>query len=233
MSLARKLHQLQLLDTERDAAAQRLTDIEASLGETEDLVHAREAIAETTAALDRLRSRLRALELDVAAVSDKLRANQERLYGGRVRNPKELSGLQEEAAALRRRRSDLEDQQLEIMIDIEAQEAELAERQARHLQIESSWRQEQESLETEQAQLRAGLVGLDREIGKGRARLRASDLALYDDLRRRLGGRAVAQLRGGICQVCGVDLPTGLAREIERGEGLHYCPTCNRLLYGG
>jgi uncharacterized protein len=233
MSVARELHQLQLLDSERDAKAQRLTEVEAELGETEDLVQARAAIAETQAELDRLRAQLRALELDVGAVSAKLKANQERLYGGRVRNPKELSGLHEEAAALRRRRSELEDQQLEFMIDVEAQEAELAERQARQQQIETTWRQDQAALEAEGQQLLAALAGLDGEIEHKRAAIRRPDLALYDDLRARLGGRAVAQLRRGICQVCGVDLPTGQAWEVERGEGLHFCPTCNRLLYGG
>jgi predicted nucleic acid-binding Zn-ribbon protein len=43
----------------------------------------------------------------------------------------------------------------------------------------------------------------------------------------------MARLRGGVCQVCGVNVPTQVARAVQRGEGRYYCPVCNRLLYGG
>lgn len=233
MTVVRELYQLQLVDCEREERAHRLAEVESCLGEAEDVVRARAAVAETEDGLVHLRTQLRDLELAIAGVEAKLKENQERLYGGRVRNPKELSGLQDEATALRRRRSDLEDQQLDLMISVEVQEAELAERQARLRQIDAAWHEEQATLLAERERLASRLVELDEQIRGRRARVKAGDLALYDDLRSQLGGRAVALLKRGICQVCGVDLPTGMARSVERGEGVYYCPTCNRLLYGG
>jgi hypothetical protein len=233
MTVVKELYQLQLVDCEREEKAHRLAEVESCLGKAEDVLRARAAVAETENGLGHLRTQLRDLELAIAGVEAKLKENQERLYGGRVRNPKELSGLQDEATALRRRRSDLEDQQLELMISVEAQEAELAERQARLRQIDAAWHQEQATLLDERERLTSRLTELDEQIQGRRARLKAADLALYDDLRRQLGGQAVALLKRGICQVCGVDLPTGMARSVERGEGVYYCPTCNRLLYGG
>ena len=249
MSVVRQLYQLQLVDSEHEDKSNRLAEVEASLGETGDLIRAREAIVEAEGASKELRSRLRALELDVAALNDKLKRNQERLYSGRVRNPKELSGLQGEAAALRRRISELEDRELELMIAVEEGEAELAERQARLRQIEANWRKDQAALQTEKEQLAQRLAELEEEQAGMRARIGAADgstarpggqarglagvLAEYDDLRARFGGVAVARLKGGICQACGVDVPTGVARAVERGEGMHYCPVCNRLLCGG
>jgi len=233
MSAARSLYQLQLLDSEWEEKSNRLAEVEASLGETGDVLRAREAVVETEAGLKQFRSSLRALELDVSTVSAKLKQNQERLYGGRVRNPKELRGLQDEATALRRRVSELEDEQLEIMITMEEEEAELAERQARQRQIEATWRGEQAALQADNERLQLRLAELEEERAEMRARIGRGDLALYDDLRDRVGGTGVALLRGGICQACGVDVPTGMARSVERGEGLHYCPICSRLLYGG
>jgi predicted nucleic acid-binding Zn-ribbon protein len=58
-------------------------------------------------------------------------------------------------------------------------------------------------------------------------------LADYDDLRQRFGGIAVVVLKRGICQTCGVDVPTSVARAVERGEGVHYCPVCSRLMVAG
>jgi predicted nucleic acid-binding Zn-ribbon protein len=144
-----------------------------------------------------------------------------------------LSNLQEEAAALRRRRSELEDRELEFMIGIEEAEAELSERQARHKQIEQSWRDEQARLRAEKEELELRLAELQEEIEGRRAQIGAADLGLYDGMRSRLGGKAVVRLKKGICTGCGVDVPTSMARAVERGDGLHECPICGRLLFGG
>lgn len=233
MTVLKQLYRLQLVDSEWTAKQERLTQVEEALGETQDLLQARETAAETEEVLEGLKKRLRSLEMDVSSVNSKLKINQDRLYGGKVRNPKELSGLQEEAGALRRRRSELEDQELELMIEIEGQEAELAERQARLRQIEAAWREDQEHLQAEKEQLAVELKDLEGEREALRAPIPARDLADYDDLRQRYGGIGLALLKKGICQVCGVDVPTGVADAVARGEGRHYCPVCNRLLYGG
>ena len=233
MSVVRELYQMQLVDSERDAKSQRLAEVRSNLGESDDVARAQQAASESEQGLDQLRIQLRDLELEISGLNAKLNKNQDRLYSGRVRNPKELSNLQEEAAALGRRQSELEEQQLELMIAIEDGEAELAERQARLLQIETTWREDQASLQTEKAALEALLAVLEQDLSGKQARLAAEDLALYDALRSSLGGVGVVLLRRGICQACGTDVPTGAARAVERGEGLYYCPTCNRLLCGG
>jgi predicted nucleic acid-binding Zn-ribbon protein len=233
MTVMERLYRLQLVDSEWVERNHQLAQVESNIGETDDLIHARASVAEAQAGLQDLRARLRQLELEVDGLNAKLKANQDRLYSGRVRNPKELSGLHEEAAALRRRRSELEDDQLVLMITIEEQEAELAERQARQRQIESNWREDQAQLQAEKEDLELRLAELEEERSEIRAHIGASDLAEYDDLRSRLDGIAVARLREGVCQVCGVDVPVSVARAVERGEGIHYCTMCDRLLYGG
>jgi predicted nucleic acid-binding Zn-ribbon protein len=232
MSVLRELYQLQLMDSEREEKGLRLAEVEASLGESTEVVQAQEAIFETETRLKEQKVQLRDLELEIDGIEAKLGKNQERLYSGRVRNPKELSNLQEEATSLRHRQSELEERQLELMIGIEEEEAELAERQARFLQIESMWRADQDSLQLEKEELESRLAELDEERTAKRSRLGVADLAMYDDLRHRLGGTGVVLLRGGICQACGVDVPTGMARAVERGDE-NFCPTCDRLLYGG
>jgi len=233
MSAVKQLYRLQLVDSEWGKQAERLAELEASLGESGDLIHAREAVAEAEAHLVQRRKQLRALELEIGGLNDKLKKNQDQLYSGRVRNPKELGGLHEEATALRRRRSELEDEQLELMIAIEEEEAESAERQARLRQIEATWREEQAVVLDEKRRHEQDLAELEEQRGEMRARLGAADLALYDDLRDQWGGVAVVLMKHGICQACGVDVPVRAALAVERGEGMHYCPVCNRLLCSG
>jgi predicted nucleic acid-binding Zn-ribbon protein len=233
MSVVQRLYQLQIVDSEWDETSRQLAEVEASLGETDDLVRAREAVAEIQKSLEGLRQESRELDLEIAGVSAKLKANQDRLYSGKVRNPKELSGLHEEAGALRRRCSELEDGQLELLMAAEEAEAELAERQARLRQIEGTWHEDQAALQAQKEELALRLLELEEDRAQLRAPLAAAELADYDDLRWRLGGTAVARFKRGACQACGVDLPTGVALAVERGEGVHYCPICRRLLYGG
>ncbi len=233
MSVLRQLYQLQLVDSEHDDKSRQLAMVNDGLGESDEVLRAAEGVAETEANLADLRTQMRALELEIGGVNAKLKQNQDRLYGGRVRNPKELSNLQEEAAALRRRRSELEDRELELMIYIEEAEAELAERQARHKQIEQSWRDEQTRLQAQKEELELSLAELEEESEGMRTQIGAADVGLYDGMRSRLGGTAVVRLKKGICTACGVDVPTSMARAVERGDGLHECPICGRLLFGG
>ena len=233
MSVIGQLYQLQRVDLEREEKSNHLAEVEACLGETEDLKQARQAVADMDAQVGQLRKQVRELELEVGGIEDKLKHNQDRLYSGQVRNPKELKGLQEEAAALRRHRSQLEDRELELMIGIEQSEAELAERQARLRQIEDSWRADQTGMFAEKERLQLRLAELEEQLSDMRADLGRKDLAFYDDLQGRLGGRGIALLKDGLCQGCGVDVPMTVARAAERGQGLNYCPICDRLLYGG
>ena len=233
MSVLRQLHHLQLVDSEHQDKTRQLAMVNDGLGESDEVIRAQEAVVRTETSLGELRAELRTLELEIAGVNAKLKQNQDRLYSGRVRNPKELSNLQEEAAALRRRRSELEDGQLELMIGVEETEAELAERQARSNQIEATWREEQARLQAEKEELEFRLAELEEECEGMRARIGAADLALYDNLRSRLGGTAVVRLRRGTCTACGVDVPTSMARAVEHGDGMHNCPICGRLLFGG
>lgn len=232
MSVLRQLYQLQLVDSEHQDRSRQLAMVNDGLGESEGVIRAQKAVVETEASLGDVMAQLRALEIEVAGVNGKLKRNQDRLYSGRVRNPKELSGLQEEAAALRRRRSELEEGQLDLMIAIEEAEAELAERQARLSQMEATWRDEQAHLQAEKEQLELRLVELEEQRDGMRARIGAADLDLYDGMRQRLGGTAVVRLKKGICTACGVDVPTSMARAVERGDGMHDCPICGRLLLG-
>ena len=233
MSVLRQLYQLQLVDSEHQDKNRQLAMVNDGLGESDEVIRAQKAVAETETALAQLRAQMRALEIEIAGVNAKLKQNQDRLYSGRVRNPKELSGLHEEAGALRRRRSELEDGQLDLMISIEEAEAELAERQARFNQIEAVWRDEQARLQADKDDLELRLLELEEQRDGMRPNIGAADLDRYDGMRPRLGGTAVARLKKGICAACGVDVPTSMARAVERGDGMHDCPICGRILFGG
>lgn len=230
MHRTERLYILQCTDSELDRLSRRLREIEASLGETEELRRARLDLEEAEKALHKLQAKLD-LELENAGLGDKIKANEQRLYGGTVKNPKELTSLQEENAYLRRRRSHLEDVILEVMIEVEEAQ-ERADGARTHLtQVEEQWRVEQERLTAEQAALQDKLHALQERRQTLRTALPPDDLEIYDDLRRRRGGLAVSILKEGICQGCQMSLPSSKAQQARQGDVLVFCGSCDRILY--
>jgi len=230
MSRARDLYRLQAIDLELAQGAERLQQVEALLGESEALRQARQAHEQARQELNRWQIRLRDLELEMASLNEKVTATEERLYSGRITNPKELSNLQEEVQHLKRRRSRLEDDVIEAMVMVEESREVLSER-SRHLQdVEARWREEQAALLAEQTELEDRLKELQARQKAIRAAISPADLSLYDGLRRRKGGRAVASLEGNLCRGCGVTVPTSQARAARQNDELIFCPTCGRIL---
>jgi uncharacterized protein len=230
MSRSAPLYTLQQTDSKIHACRQRLDAIEGQLGETDELVALRLHLDSTRESLRATRVRQRDAELQLQSIQQKRRASELQLYGGKVRNPKELSDLQVEVKSLARRQESVEEFVFEGMVAIE--ELETTERAvARNLaQIELEWNASQADLLAEKAAQEAELTELLAERQTRAAALPASDLHTYEHLRERKGGVAVAQLKGPECQGCMAEVSASRAKE-ARGNSLAFCGTCGRILY--
>ena len=231
MHRTEQLYNLQCTDSEFDKLARRLRQVEASLSETEELRQARLDLQAAEQALGRRQIKLRDLELENAGLADKLKANEQRLYGGTVKNPKELTGLQDENASLKRRKGQLEDVILEVMIEVEDTQERVHDARQHLTHVEERWRAEQERLAAERAELQDNLRALGERRQALRAAISPDDLDIYDDLRQRKGGQATALLKEDTCQGCQVSLPSSKAQQVRQGEVLVFCGNCGRILY--
>ena len=225
------LYALQQIDIQLAREQRRYRDVQQRLGESGELVAARAAHKEAQAALASARGGLRDHELETQGVSQKLRETEERLYGGRVRNPKELADLQKEAEYLKRRRSSLDEEVLEEMMVVERLTAEAEAAAERYKTVEASWRSENADLSAEYDALRQGLAEL---LGKRKSvakHVSEVDMAEYDALRRLRGGIAVVAVRNDTCQVCHVEVPVRDVERARNGDLFMYCSGCERILY--
>jgi len=229
MTKGADLYRLQCLDSESDAKRRRLTEVEAALGESEALRQARQTLKHIQAQVQRWAVRQRDLELEIQGLSDKISRSEERLYSGMVKNPKELTDLQAEAAALQRRRRGLEDDLLEAMI--EREEAETAQAQARQRldDIQTRWSAEQAELMAERETLRKELAETEQARSELLPRIDVGDLDNYQALRRRKGGLAVVQVRDDACGGCGVTVSPSVKWKLRQQEFV-YCHNCERMI---
>jgi hypothetical protein len=231
MSKAETLYRLQTIDLEIDERNRRLKEVGASLAGNEELQRVRQALQDGEGKLTRQRTKLRDRELEMQSLTNKIVSVEDRLYGGRIKNPKELANLQEEVQSLKRRKGELEDQVLEAMIEVEESEASVMEQRERLARLEEEWQEAQARLSIEQSKLIGRLSQLKAQRSALQRTIEAGDLALYEDLRRRRGGRAVALLEGELCQGCKVTVPTKKAQQARQGDALTLCGSCERILY--
>ena len=171
------------------------------------------------------------MESDVETVRQRETKDQRLLDSGSV-SPKEMTNLQHELESLKRRQSDLEDQELELMERLEVAEAALA--KAR--QGEEQARAERERAE----QLRDDALA---DIADGTTRHEAARaavagaitpplLSLYDRIRTQTGTTGAAMLNARQCQGCRLELygnELAVVRNADPHEVVR-CENCGRIL---
>jgi uncharacterized protein len=204
---------------ELEQAMADLTRLEQRAGEVEVERHE----------LARLQQRL---EDDITSINDKATQHDKTLYSGTIGNPRELQALQDEIAALKRRVTQLEDQELELMEKIEPLDADLARLGAERIALD-------DRAVALRVQIAEDEVAIDAELATVRAEREAlvpevepELLAEYAQLRTQAGGIAIARLVGGSCGGCHLALS---AMEIDRIKKLPpeepvHCEECGRLL---
>ena len=90
----------------------------------------------------------------------------------------------------------------------------------------------------EKAKVAAKVKELDEkkaEIDKVRSgkasKVPATIYKRYEQLRERRSGMAIVGVTNGVCQGCFMNIPPQQYNEVLRGDKLHSCPTCQRMMY--
>ncbi len=229
MSTAETLLDLQDNDTIVDRLTRRLAEIKASLHETEELIAARSARAAAEQTVIHNRAHRKDLELADTSLETKIKQAEQRLYSGLVKNPKELLDLQNDITSLKKQKNTLDDQLFDAMVALEESETHLRTCIDTHTRVETEWRASQGSLNHEQDEAEAELAKHQQIQAELRAELSATDLALYDQLRRRKGGLAVVELNGSMCSGCGVRPSAHVMQQINQEQWAR-CGNCERIL---
>jgi len=225
------LYQLQITDSKLDSIRKRLKEIDRLLSENEVLQAAVQARDSAEATLRNWKTRQKDLELERQQLKEEAKASEERLYSGRIHNPRELGDLQNKLAELNRRVEDLEDPAIEAMLEIEEAAESVNTTQADLDRVTGEFADQFAELTVEREQLLSQHDQKMSEAEQKRVPIEAPNLRLYDSLRKRPGGIAVATLNANAeCSVCGVQVTSSLNQQVRRGQVIP-CPTCGRILY--
>lgn len=219
---------------------------------TDQLRHRRAHLPARTE-LEEVQSRLRALERaagDVQAQRDELARNEKRLedeitmvrekevqtdktlYSGSVNVPRELTALQEEIEALKKRQRQLEDQELELMEQAEPLDAELARFDTERAALDEHAVTLLARIAEDEAQIDAELATVVPQREEAVKAVPSELLDEYERLRHALGGIGVARLTGNRCEGCHLTLSAVDVDRIrhEPPGTVAHCTECNRIL---
>lgn len=179
-------------------------------------------------ARDDLRTELSRIESDVAVVDARSARDAERLAASS--NPKEAQGLESELASLARRKSDLEDAELEVMERLELADGAVAEQEQLIAQTNAQGAELSAEAKRVVAEATAAFDAATRDRAALAATVPADLLAAYEKLAPRSAGAAI--LRARTCEGChmvlsGTDLNT--LRQAPEDAVVH-CPECGSIL---
>ena len=230
MTTAAELLALQETNLAIDSAVARLTEVEAQLGETEELISARQRVEECRESVRQVRARQKELDLDAEEAREKAAEIDRKLYGGTVKNPKELEDFQADLTSLRGQLRKREDVLLEVMLELEDAEAALKGAESTLAETEAAWTANQAVLAETQAALKGEISALEEKRSGQLDGMDRAALSLYETLRERRQGTAVAVVERGLCQGCRISLPMSVIQKARAGAGLVQCVSCERIL---
>lgn len=232
MSASLGLYRLQLLDSRMDEVRARLEAIRQTLENDEEVLQARKQAAEADSNLKLAQRTLALAEAEVDKQKVKIEQSEANLYSGSVKNPKELQDLQNEIAALKRHLITLEDRQLDAMMVVETTEQANQSALEELEQVKSRFTEQNQTLTSEQTDLNKELERLETEWKAARTPLDPDLLTVYEKLRQRKRGLAIASVTDGACAACGTTLTAAqLQSARSTSQAYNYCPTCGRILF--
>jgi predicted nucleic acid-binding Zn-ribbon protein len=233
MSQVLDLLTLQGFDDEAAALRAALADVERRLGGDEELDDARRALATAETAAREVHRQQKLLEDEVERRSDKIAPEEKRLYDGSVKNPKELASIQHEIEFLRAERGRFEDQLIEVLTRRETIDTEHLDAKKLVEELEARREHQQQDLRHEARRLNDMLARADARREAQKSKIDSRALRVYEEVRRRKGGMAVARIQGGSCMGCRITIPDALRRRALSTDTLAQCPNCERILYIG
>lgn len=185
-------------------------------------------VLKTQKEIEELEREKRRMEKDLEELRDRLKKSKIRLL--EVKNNKEYEAVLNEIEWAKNAISDLEEQILVVMEDLERRQAEFPSLKERVKMEKEQISAQIRGLEEEQKELQRKVIEWQKERSEVLKVADPEALRLYESLKKRRGF-AIALVKQEVCQGCFMRIPPQLYNEILKNEKIYTCPNCQRILY--
>lgn len=189
-------------------------------------------LAETAARREEVAGRRDALEAEAAQVGQRIDRIEQQAQLGGASSFRDQEAMAIEVEALRQRRRQIEDHELEAMEEIEPLEAEVSRLELEREELAGAASAARSNLDRAAAEVQAELAQVIQRREPLAAALPANVRAEYERLSARLDGVAVARLIAGMCDGCHLRLPAQEIDQIRHAPpgAVFHCDQCGRIL---
>lgn len=224
-----QLHALQQLDLEIERATAESEALQRTLA-ADSAAAAQAASNQSSRAAKAAAQKVREAEATLSETRERLARQEGRLYAGQV-SAKDIGKAQQEIEHLRALVASHEDTLLTLMVEAEEAQAAAAAREHELEQAVAVRERDHADAAVKLEQVRAR-----RDRLRGEREAQASGcapglLATYEHSRKAHGGRAVAEVSGGVCSGCRVTLTAATLQRARTSSELPLCDNCGRILY--
>jgi len=231
MSAALGLYRLQQVDSQMDQIRARLNTIRETLENDAKLRAAKDVVSASEAENKVSSNAVKASEAEVESQRIKIENAESSLYGGQVKNPKELQDLQMEVASLKKYLVTLEERELEAMVRAEETQKILDDANKKLQQVQANLKDQNRDLALESDSLNKDLDRLEPERKAVIENIEEAYLKTYEQLRQKKNGIAIASFEENSCSACGTTFTQSQQQSARSLDQLFNCPTCGRIIY--
>jgi predicted nucleic acid-binding Zn-ribbon protein len=221
---------LQKLDTELSGFDRKIEDKKQELTEREQAIADKEALAvqcrEKAVELEQSQRDIKAGSEDAA---ERIKDRQSKMM--QVQTSREHQALLKEIEEAKKTIKDSEEQQLQVMEQVEAEEAKSKELENLCTGEKKLLAEETGKVERAINKLNGQRLSVQDKRDKLAKKISSSWVKRYDKLLKKRDGLAVVQVIDAVCQGCFMTIPPQRYNDICLGEQIFTCPTCQRTLY--
>ena len=231
MTTIQHIFELQELDWKIDRFKNDLESVDKHLHDQSALIKAKARVLALEKTLLEMQRNHMSESQEVVDLKEQAGALEKKLYGGSVRNPKELESLQLELSYSKKRLGEHEEKLINLMIEVVENGQLTADAKLNLTNLQADWAASQISLTEE----RSRLVALSRDSTVEREQIVASispsQIAQYERIKAAKQGYAVAKIERGQCTGCRLTLPTKDLQRARNMSDISTCGSCGRILY--
>jgi uncharacterized protein len=194
-----------------------------------DIEERKASIAKLQEKLEASSKRRRELEAEIDDELARIKERQTKLMN--VQTNREYQSLLKEIEDSKRNNKQREDELVLLMEQSESLQQKLGNETTLCESQEGLLDEEQQKTEKHAAALNEKKAKVIKVRQEKAEEVPAALLKKYELLRERRNGTALAPVNGGVCRGCNMNIPPQVFIELQKGEQLLACPTCNRLMF--
>lgn len=225
-----RLRELQYIDLQLDEYKTKKKEIQDRLDENRGFLNKLVEDLETQKSeLEEIKNLQSQKKSDLRDLQEQHKSRKKRL--AQVGSTKEYNAVEKELDVLKKSVEQTEEELLHLAEVIDSTETSIAEKEEKIDQLRDSVAEEHSDAEDQLAALEDSVAALLAREEEARSECSKRVLYKYDFIRSRRPGLAVVAAKDAHCEGCYMAVPPQLYIEIQRGESLITCPSCQRILY--